>query len=139
MGRLLLQRLADNRHEEEARVLRGLLSEARNSGRATAGVFLRLGRRSANRKPGRAALSDENADVLAESRGAVMFYRKNLPGWERAMRAFGGVVMIAYGLVGMPGTTAGYFIAGMGAVAIVTGFFGFCPMCAMVGRRLPSQ
>jgi hypothetical protein len=67
-----------------------------------------------------------------------MFYRKNLPGWERAMRTIGGVVMIAYGLFGMPGTMAGYLIAGTGVVAILTGFFGFCPMCAMVGRRLPS-
>jgi hypothetical protein len=73
-----------------------------------------------------------------------MFYRKNLPGWERAMRTIGGVAMVAYGLLGMPGlpsmpgTMAGYLIAGTGAVAILTGFFGFCPMCAMVGRRLPS-
>jgi hypothetical protein len=67
-----------------------------------------------------------------------MFYRKNLPGWERAMRTIGGVVMIAYGLLGMAGTTAGYLIAATGAVAMTTGFFGFCPMCAMVGRRLPS-
>ena len=73
-----------------------------------------------------------------------MFYRKNLPGWERVMRSVGGVVMIAYGLFGMPGlpgmpgTMAGYLIAGTGAVAILTGFFGFCPMCAMVGRKLPS-
>jgi len=73
-----------------------------------------------------------------------MFYRKNLPGWERVMRSVGGVVMIAYGLFGMPGlpgtpgAIAGYLIAGTGAVAILTGFFGFCPMCAMVGRRLPS-
>jgi len=73
-----------------------------------------------------------------------MFYRKNLPGWERAMRSVGGVVMIAYGLFGMPGlpgmpgAMAGYLIAGTGVVAILTGFFGFCPMCAMVGRKLPS-
>ena len=73
-----------------------------------------------------------------------MFYRKNLPGWERVMRSVGGVVMIAYGLFGMPGlpgtpgAMAGYLIAGTGAVAILTGFFGFCPICAMVGRRLPS-
>ena len=73
-----------------------------------------------------------------------MFYRKNLPGWERAMRMIGGVAMIAYGLLGMPGllstpgAMAGYLIAGTGAVAILTGFFGFCPMCAMVGRKLPS-
>ena len=32
-----------------------------------------------------------------------MFYRKNLPGWERAMRTIGGVAMVAYGLLGMPG------------------------------------
>jgi hypothetical protein len=38
----------------------------------------------------------------------------------------------------MPGAMAGYLIAGAGAVAILTGFFGFCPMCAMVGRKLPS-
>jgi Protein of unknown function (DUF2892) len=55
------------------------------------------------------------------------------------MRAVRGIVMIAYGLLSMPGTTAGYLIAGTGAVAFLTGFFGFCPMCAMVGRRLPSQ
>jgi DUF2892 family protein len=79
-----------------------------------------------------------------------MFYRKNLPGWERVMRSVGGAVMIAYGLFGMPGllgmsgllgtsgAMTGYLIAGTGAVAILTGFFGFCPMCAMVGRRLPS-
>ena len=73
-----------------------------------------------------------------------MFYRKNLPGWERVMRSVGGVVMIAYGLFGMPGlpgmsgAMAGYLIAGTGVVATLTGFFGFCPMCAMVGRKLPS-
>ncbi len=67
-----------------------------------------------------------------------MFYRKNLPGWERAVRVVGGAMMIGYGLMGMPGTAAGYLMAGAGAVTIATGFFGFCPMCAMVGRRLPS-
>lgn len=67
-----------------------------------------------------------------------MFYRKNLPGWERAMRVVGGVAMIACGLWALSGTPVGYLIAGSGAVAIMTGFFGFCPMCAMAGRRLPS-
>lgn len=67
-----------------------------------------------------------------------MFYRKNLPGWERAVRVMGGVGMIGYGLIGMSGMTAGYLIAATGAVAIATGFVGFCPMCAMVGRKLPS-
>ena len=67
-----------------------------------------------------------------------MFYRKNLPGWERSVRVVGGAVMIAYGLLGLPGMPIGSLLAGAGAVTAMTGFFGFCPMCAMVGRRLPS-
>lgn len=67
-----------------------------------------------------------------------MFYRKNLPGWERAMRVVGGAAMIGYGLLGLAGLAVGYLIAGAGAMAIMTGFVGFCPMCAMVGRRLPA-
>jgi hypothetical protein len=54
------------------------------------------------------------------------------------MRLIAGLAMIALGLLGFPGTPLGYVIAGSGVVAILTGFFGFCPMCAMVGRRLPS-
>jgi hypothetical protein len=27
-------------------------------------------------------------------------------------------------------------IAGVGAITILTGFIGFCPACAMAGRRL---
>ena len=67
-----------------------------------------------------------------------MFYRKNLPAWERAMRVIAGIAMIAWGLIGFPGLPLGYGIIASGAVTILTGFFGFCPMCAMVGRKLPS-
>jgi hypothetical protein len=71
-------------------------------------------------------------------KGIFMFYRKNLPGWERAMRIIAGLAVIAWGLLGFPGASLGYVIGASGAVAILTGFFGFCPMCAMVGRKLPS-
>ena len=67
-----------------------------------------------------------------------MFYRKNLPGWERAMRVVGGGAMIGCGLLGLQGMPLGYLIAAAGVVTAMTGFVGFCPMCAMVGRRLPS-
>jgi Protein of unknown function (DUF2892) len=63
---------------------------------------------------------------------------RNLPGWERAMRVIAGGAAIAYGLIALSAMPAGYIVAGVGAVAILTGFFGFCPMCAMVDRRLPS-
>ena len=65
-----------------------------------------------------------------------MIFRKNLPGWERTMRVVLGASMIGYGLVGLPAGPLGYAIAA--GIAIITGFFGFCPMCAMVGRKLPS-
>ena len=64
--------------------------------------------------------------------------RKNLPGWERTMRVFLGAIMSGYGLVGLTAGPLGYAIAAGGVIAILTGFFGFCPMCAMVGRKLPS-
>ena len=63
-----------------------------------------------------------------------MLYRKNLPGWERAARALGGAAMIACGFLGLPGMPIGYLIAGAGVVTAMTGFFGFCPMCAMAGK-----
>jgi hypothetical protein len=68
-----------------------------------------------------------------------MFYRKNLPGWERAMRVVGGAAMIACGLLGLSGMPVGYLIACAGVVTGVTGFVGFCPMCAMAGRKLSSS
>ena len=67
-----------------------------------------------------------------------MIYRKNVPGWERALRVILGAALIGYGLVGLPAGLLGYLIAASGVTAILTGFVGFCPMCAMVGRRLPS-
>jgi len=83
-------------------------------------------------------LCDENDQLLLQPKGAMTFDRKNLPGWERAMRIIAGGAIIASGLIALSAAPVGYVIAGAGAVAILTGFFGICPMCAMVGRRLPS-
>ena len=56
-----------------------------------------------------------------------MLYRKNLPGWERAMRVVGGAAMIACGLLGLPGTPIGYLIAGAGVVTIDDRIFRILP------------
>ena len=64
-----------------------------------------------------------------------MVYKKNLPLVERILRVLGGVALIAYGLMGMRGLPLGYVLALSGLVAILTGFVGFCPMCALAGRR----
>ena len=31
-----------------------------------------------------------------------MFYRKNLPGWERAMRVIAGIILVAWGWSAFP-------------------------------------
>ena len=67
-----------------------------------------------------------------------MFYRKNLPAWERAARVLGGAAMVACGFVGFPGMPIGYLIDSAGVVTVMTGFFGFCPMCAMARSAGPS-
>lgn len=69
--------------------------------------------------------------------GIAMFYAKNLPGWERALRIVMGLAALVYAAIGWG--TAGFGLAVaiglMGAMFALTGLFGFCPMCAMVGRK----
>lgn len=67
-----------------------------------------------------------------------MLYRKNLPVWERALRGVGGMAMIAGGLLGpdFAGSPIGYIIVAAGVMTLLTGFVGYCPACAAVGRRL---
>ena len=64
-----------------------------------------------------------------------MFYTKNVPRWERAGRVLAGVAMILSGLFGLKGLPVGNLIAFSGVITALTGFFGFCPLCAMAGRR----
>jgi hypothetical protein len=65
-----------------------------------------------------------------------MIYRKNIGGLEQGARVAAGIAMIAGGLIWLPGSMPGYAVAASGAVAILTGLFGFCPACALVGRKL---
>jgi len=66
-----------------------------------------------------------------------MLFRKNLPIWERVLRSAAGLLLIAGGLLasGLAGTAAGYIVAAAGVMAVLTGFVGYCPACAVVGRR----
>lgn len=66
-----------------------------------------------------------------------MFYRKNVPGWERGLRALVGIAIMAFGIWGMQ--MLSYLIVVTGFTALLTGFIGFCPMCAMVGRKLDTE
>ena len=70
-----------------------------------------------------------------------MLYQKNLPVWERTTRVVAGILMGLCGFLGpgLAGTPVGYIIAAAGGMTLLTGFIGFCPACAMVGRKLKAE
>jgi hypothetical protein len=64
-----------------------------------------------------------------------MFYVKNVPMWERVLRVVAGAGGVAVGILALGGTAG--ILAALGAAGIAaSGLVGFCPMCALVGRRL---
>lgn len=68
-----------------------------------------------------------------------MFYAKNVPSIERAIRVLMGLALAAFGLFALSDPTLGYILAASGAMMALTGFVGFCPMCAMLGRKLGNS
>lgn len=65
-----------------------------------------------------------------------MFYAKNVPNWERALRLVVGIVFLAFAALNW-GVSSMAVVAGVvGAMMAMSGLIGFCPMCAMVGRKL---
>ena len=63
-----------------------------------------------------------------------MLYRKNLPVWERIVRICAGLATLSCA-IHFWGTPLSY-IWGAGALFLAgTSIFGFCPTCAVVGRR----
>ncbi len=65
------------------------------------------------------------------------FYAKNVPAWERIVRIVVSSAVIVFALFAhtlMPPWT--WIVAASAAGFAVTGLVGFCPACAMVGRRI---
>lgn len=67
-----------------------------------------------------------------------MFYTKNLPVWERAVRLLGAVGMASCAWHFRDGP--GLYVFGVGAVvAALTSIVGFCPACVLAGRKLDAR
>lgn len=64
-----------------------------------------------------------------------MVYVKNVPNAERALRVVAGVVAAGGGVL-LLGGMAGWLFAAGAAGLVASGLFGYCPACAMVGRKL---
>jgi hypothetical protein len=67
-----------------------------------------------------------------------VFYVKNVPAWERVVRIVLGVVVAALAVIHLKGVI-GVVVAVAAVGIVVSGLVGFCPACALVGRRLDKQ
>ncbi|MGH7868141.1 MAG: YgaP family membrane protein [Candidatus Dormibacteraceae bacterium] len=68
-----------------------------------------------------------------------MFYQKNVPTWERWIRIVVGVGLIGYAWAGHLPLPAALILTVTAVTLVSTGFFGFCPACALLGRKMKSQ
>ena len=58
--------------------------------------------------------------------------------WERSLRIGAGTAVAAYALLSMGGVMGWVGLVG-GIGLALTGIFGFCPACALAGRRLEKS
>ena len=64
-----------------------------------------------------------------------MFQRKNMSSKERWARVIGGALIVACSLTQIGPTPLGLVLAASGVFTTLTGLVGFCPACAMAGRK----
>jgi hypothetical protein len=67
-----------------------------------------------------------------------MWFVKNVPNGERLLRVLAGVAGVAASLAWLPAPW-GWVGAASAAGIALSGLVGFCPACAMVGRKLRQQ
>jgi hypothetical protein len=66
----------------------------------------------------------------------MWYWKRNLPALERALRVGGGLALLGAALWLMPEGGARWIAAAAGACGALSGVVGWCPMCALAGRRL---
>ena len=64
-----------------------------------------------------------------------MVYRKNMGSKESWARVVGGGLIVACSLAQIGLTPLGLVLAFSGVFTALTGLFGFCPACAVAGRK----
>lgn len=65
-----------------------------------------------------------------------MFYlQRNLPWWERVLRLILGAIVVMAAFILQVGSVMLWLAVAVAATLALTGFIGFCPACAMFGRR----
>lgn len=64
-----------------------------------------------------------------------MFYTKNLSTLKRIIRVTIGIAALAYVYQNWGVSNYGVVIGLAATMLAMTGLFGFCPMCAMAGKK----
>jgi len=67
-----------------------------------------------------------------------MLYVKNVPPVERVIRVLMGVGLLAGAVLWLGPNAKGWIVGAMGLMAAMSGLIGWCPMCAMAGRKLDA-
>ncbi|HZG19300.1 MAG TPA: DUF2892 domain-containing protein [Herbaspirillum sp.] len=68
-----------------------------------------------------------------------MFFKKNLAKWERALRLCAGLAVVGAAFLIPFLHEIQWPTIGVGALVACTGCIGFCPMCALFGRKLKDH
>lgn len=68
-----------------------------------------------------------------------MFYIKNLPVWERLLRVGLGIALVIYLLASGISEPWTWLSVAAITILVLTGLIGFCPACALAGRRLAKR
>jgi hypothetical protein len=67
-----------------------------------------------------------------------MLYVKNVPPVERVIRVLMGIGLLVAAVLWLGANAKGWIVGAMGMMAAMSGLIGWCPMCAMVGRKLDA-
>jgi hypothetical protein len=68
----------------------------------------------------------------------LMVFKRNVPGWERLLRAALGIVLLLAAFAVPMQAWLAWVLSGSGIGALASALMGFCPACALAGRRLPG-
>ncbi len=68
-----------------------------------------------------------------------MIYRKNLYTWEQGLRIVLSIAVGSFGLASNFAPLPKGAIILSGVFGLGTGMFGFCPACALVGKKLKDD
>ena len=65
-----------------------------------------------------------------------MFYVKNVPTWERVLRVLVSIFAFYFAYQNWGQSNLAVAVGVVGAIMAMSGLMGYCPMCAMAGRKL---